>query len=556
MSYISRRKCQVNTSNIAIRLGLATTALLWLYVPSALGQIAPELEIAQRSGTEVSAEMNRLFVNPTSGNDATGNGSEQSPLKSITQALQQAKPNTTIVLAPGTYSAETGESFPLRLKPMIAIQGDSGNRGRGIVIQGGNDFLSRSSARQNAAIIGAERSSVIGVTLTNPHSRGYGLWIESTSMVVENNTFTGNGHDGISVVGDATPVIRDNHFVENGANGMTIYGTSRPEIRDNLFERTGFGINIGQKAAPLLIGNQIIQNRDGVVVQGNARPVLRNNQIERNEQNGVVAVGNARPDLGTSREPGGNVVRSNGGLDINATATKEIVPAFGNQVASDRTDGRLDLNGALASEPSAPVANNPPRPLPPRQNSSPVSPERNSTPSFPTPSALNPRTPPTPAAVSVPAPKPGSPIEIPVPAPQTASVSQPPVLPPTASTQIGNRPGDTLPTLLPVPDPNAPLGNTGVRVPEVVTSDNRTGEGPPSPPSHAAALGLRYRVIVEASNSSEQARVRRVVPDAFRTRINGRMVMQVGAFATQDKVDALMALLSRNGLRGIVLDIE
>jgi hypothetical protein len=34
------------------------------------------------------------------------------------------------------------------------------------------------------------------------------------------------------------------------------------------------------------------------------------------------------------------------------------------------------------------------------------------------------------------------------------------------------------------------------------------------------------------------------------------MVMQVGAFATQDKVDEMMQLLQRNGLTGVVLDIE
>jgi hypothetical protein len=63
-------------------------------------------------------------------------------------------------------------------------------------------------------------------------------------------------------------------------------------------------------------------------------------------------------------------------------------------------------------------------------------------------------------------------------------------------------------------------------------------------------------VIVNATSSSDQARVRRVVSDAFRTRINGRMVMQVGAFATQEKVDEMMQLLQRNGLTGVVLDIE
>ena len=80
------------------------------------------------------SQINVLFVNPNIGNDKTGNGSESAPWKTITQALQVAQPNTVIMLSPGTYSAETGEVFPLMLKPGVSIQGDTGNKGRDITI--------------------------------------------------------------------------------------------------------------------------------------------------------------------------------------------------------------------------------------------------------------------------------------------------------------------------------------------------------------------------------------------------------------------------------------
>lgn len=540
---------------IVAQLGVAMTALFWFYGPTAIAQGIPELQTAQNSGAEV-ASPTQLFVNPTGGNDSSGDGSESAPFKTITQALRQAKPNTTIRLSPGTYSTETGESFPLILKPQVTLQGDTSTRGRGIIIQGGGLYLSRSSARQNVGLVAADGASLSGVTLTNDNTSGYALWIESASMEVTDNTFTGSGHDGISVVGNSAPIIRGNHFVENGANGITIYGTSRPQLVENVFERTGFGINIGQKAEPILTGNQVRQNRDGVVIHGTARPVLRNNQIETNQDNGVVAVGNSRPDMGTSGDPGGNVVRNNGQMDINGSATKEIIPAFGNQVASDRTSGRLDLNGTLAPVASAPVAPAPPRPLPlPRPAATPA-PTPPATPaSFPSPTATTPQ-PPLSATVSLPVPAPGEAIPIPVPPPQTATAPAPAPRTPAPAPAIGNRPGDTLPNLLPVPDGNPPIGNWGAGVPVVSAPSGGAGNGPPSPPSHAAALGLRYRVIVNATSSSEQARVRRIVSDAFRTRINGRMVMQVGAFATQEKVDEMMQLLQRNGLTGVVLDIE
>ncbi|MCT7987007.1 DUF1565 domain-containing protein [Laspinema olomoucense] len=556
MSFRSPHQSHSYKYRLVAQLGVATTALFWFYGPTAIAQGVPEFQTAQNSGAEV-ASQNQLFVNPTQGNDSTGNGSESAPFKTITQALRQAKPNTTIRLSPGTYSAETGESFPLMLKPQVALEGDTSSRGRGIIIQGGGLYLSRTSARQNVGLVAADGARVSGITLTNNNTSGYALWVESASMEVTANTFTGSGHDGISVVGNGAPTIRGNHFVENGANGITIYGTSRPQLVENVFERTGFGINIGQKSEPILTGNQVRQNRDGVVIHGSARPVLRNNQIETNQENGVVAVGNSRPDMGTSGDPGGNVVRNNGLMDINGSATKEIIPAFGNQVASDRTSGRLDLNGTINPNLSAPVATAPPRPLP--LPSATPAPRPPATPaSFPSPTATTPPSPPPlSAAASLPVPAPGEAIPIPVPPPQTATAPRPPApRPPAPAPAIGNRPGDTLPNLLPVPDATPPIGNGGAGVPVVGAPSGGAGNGPPSPPSRAAALGLRYRVIVNATSSSEQARVRRIVSDAFRTQINGRMVMQVGAFATQDKVDEMMQLLQRNGLTGVVLNIE
>ncbi len=245
-----------------------------------------------------------LIVNPTSGNDSTGDGSDHAPFKTIMKALQVAQSNTVIQLMPGTYSQETGETFPLYLKAGITIKGNLENRGSDTTIRGSGFFLSSTSARQNVTILGANNAALIGITVTNPHPQGYGVWVESTSPTLTDSTFTTNGHDGISVTGNGAPLIRNNYFYQNGANGITVYGSSRPEIRENIFEQTGFAININQSSAPLIIGNRITQNKDGVVVQGKSHPVLRNNSIEGNERDGLVAIGESRPDLGTANEPG------------------------------------------------------------------------------------------------------------------------------------------------------------------------------------------------------------------------------------------------------------
>ncbi|MBD2071112.1 DUF1565 domain-containing protein [Leptolyngbya sp. FACHB-671] len=349
------------------------------------------IEIAQASAP---SSANLLFVNPTLGNDSNNGSSQQSALRTITQALQNAQSNTVILLSPGTYSAESGETFPLELKSGVTIQGEPGARGRGIVIQGGGTFLSRTSASQNVTILGEDEAVLTGVTVMNPNPRGYGLWIESSSPTVNNNTFTGSSHDGISVTGNSAPVIRGNAFVQNGANGITVYGTSRPEIRENVFERTGFGINVNENAAPLIVGNQIRQNQDGIVVQENARPTLRDNVIESNRRDGLVAIAQSFPDLGTANEPGNNQFRDNARQDVNASATSQEIPAFGNQVASDRTTGRVDLTG-VAPAPVAPAA----RPVPVARQPLPV-------PSAIPPATSSSTTSSAPAPVSQPAPSP------------------------------------------------------------------------------------------------------------------------------------------------------
>ena len=570
------------------QLGLASVAMLGLVSPVANAQTSGSGEPLGQPGTLLLSEINQLFVNPARGNDARGEGTARSPFKTITHALEVAEPNTTIILAPGTYSAQTGETFPLQLKAGATVKGNPETRGRGIVISGGGQFVSRTFASQNVTLVAAGGSTLTGVTVTNGNRRGYGLWIESTNPTVSKNTFTGSVHDGISVTGSGAPVIRENTFVENGANGITVYGTAKPKIIENEFRETGFGINVAQNATPALIGNRIRYNRDGVVVQGSARPVLRNNRIEGNQRNGLVTISDALPDLGSADNPGGNIFINNRESDINASASREIIPAFGNHVSRDRVLGRIDLGGALnasrASNGNTQTSNtnsatrnarrsisrrtNPtPAPTPasrtsggsaspPTSVSIPVPPPR-------TPSGTRGRTssgssnsgrrgsasPPT--STSVPLPEPGTPINIPVPPPERRSTPRRPS-PPVSGT--GSR-GDTLPVLLPVPNGNPPIGDSSGLPPVSPVSRRPGADSPPPPPTGSIALGQRYRVTVDARSSRQQNRVRELIPEAFRTILGGRVVMQVGVFNSRDNASQIVRMLERNGLRASMQEL-
>jgi parallel beta-helix repeat protein len=328
-------------------MGMAYMAMLGANLDVAIAQI-PRTTDGKQLDVKTISQVNTLFVNPSVGDDKVNNGSEGTPFKTISKALRIAGPNTVIMLSSGTYTAETGESFPLILKPNISIQGDSGSKGRGIVIKGGDTYLSRTFGGKNVTIVGANQSKLTGVTITNPNSRGYGLWIEYSNPVIVENTFTGSTQDGIAVTGNSTPNIRNNFFYQNGANGITLSGNSQAEVRENLFQQTGFGVNITENAQPIVVSNSIQDNRSGIVVQANARPILRNNLIQGSKEDGLVAISQAMPNLGTASEPGGNQFRNNARYDINASAAKQIFPVFGNNLANNRINGKVDLTGTTA----------------------------------------------------------------------------------------------------------------------------------------------------------------------------------------------------------------
>jgi parallel beta-helix repeat protein len=541
-------------------VGVATTALLGI-ADTAIAQ--PSAPNQMLMGEKTMSQVNVLFVNPSVGNDKLGNGGERAPLKTITQALQQAKPNTVIILSRGTYSTQTGEVFPLILKTGVSIQGDSQNLGREIEIQGGGDYLSRSFGGQNATIVGANQARLTGVTVRNPNRRGYGLWIESSNPIIVENTFTGSTQDGISVNGSSAPIISKNYFYRNGANGITINGNSHPEVRENVFEETGFGINIAKNATPMVVGNQIKGNRAGIIVQANARPILRNNVIEGSREDGLVAIAQAMPDLGNASQAGGNQFRNNARYDINALAAKQVISAVGNNLGSDRIAGKIDMQGgsAIASLPNnlasstsanreitfnAPSISQTPklRTLSPRTN-------------IPS-TGLNPQL--------LPLQSVNSPLSV------ASQNQQQPISKlatfPTPSSLPGYRESVSAPSTIAtnavVPqlnyvrvDPNtiefnAPQSVRDMRnlsAPENPTTMYR-GQSPLS--MGVTQTGLRYRVIVEIANQSEQDLVRSIAPGAFATVWQGRGVMQAGIFSSRYNANEVLKLINRNGLRGVI----
>jgi parallel beta-helix repeat protein len=313
-----------------------------------------------------------VYVNPTAGSDSA-TGSQQAPLKTITQALKQVSSGSQIQLAEGYYNAASGEIFPLHVPVTVTIVGNESHKGSNVLIEGSGEYRSPTLAKQNVTfILSSNGAELRGITVTNQANRGVAVWIESIAATISNCSFMNCTRDGVLVSGNARVTITDSVFTDNTTNCISIVRDSQGEIRGNICYRSGFGMAIGDRASPTLIDNYIYENRSGIVISGDARPVLRNNISERNIEDGIIVNSNALPDLGNTNDYGGNILRLNGKFDLHNSGSHRLL-AVGNQVDPGKIKGYVELvyNQAptLTSKPT-PVVTSVPLPLPTLQPTS------------------------------------------------------------------------------------------------------------------------------------------------------------------------------------------
>lgn len=449
---------------------------------------------------------NIIYVDSKKGDDSQV-GKKSSPLKTITRALEIATAGSTIELASGTYSEESGEKFPLLLDNQITLQGTPRNQGYNTIIKGSGYFVSPTAAGQHVAIAATkEAGGITGITVTNIHSRGYGLWIESASPKIISNTFTRNGNTGVSVNGESSPKIEDNYFYNNSGNGLIVDGTSTPEVVANTFEQTGFGVSLLHQAAPHLSKNIFKSNRIGIILEGDSQAILRDNEIINSREVGLMAIAQSRVDLGTDNEPGNNLFRSNNKLDIH-NATSNQIPAVATQVQK-KTVG--DINFEQGTFVAIEDGNdNTFRDLPPL-------PSRRNLDDSPLPKLNVP-------ASSVPT--------------ETSNLPAPP---PVLESNSGRKELVF----------NASSTSAIVRDVEPVPYAPKTTSTALRP----TATPIKYKVLVETLSQDEESEVRSLYPEAFKTVFKGESWLQVGAFSNWSKAKRAERTLVNLGLETYLLE--
>ncbi|MBD1913081.1 MULTISPECIES: DUF3747 domain-containing protein [unclassified Leptolyngbya] len=178
---------------------------------------------------------------------------------------------------------------------------------------------------------------------------------------------------------------------------------------------------------------------------------------------------------------------------------------------------------------------------------------RRNTDSTSQPVAEAPRTPSTNGPINIPVPEPET---RPTPStrpsgPSVTGSALPP--PPSASGSRGDVAVVPVPAPPPTPSGDRPPGDRMIPVVPVTRDINFGGgsssTGTPQPSNRLAAdLGFGYRLIVSDSSPEAQRRVRSVVPDAFRTVIDGQVVMQAGLFYNENEANNLLQRLSQENL--------
>ncbi|MFK8183135.1 MAG: DUF1565 domain-containing protein [Phormidesmis sp.] len=524
-------------------------------------------------------EYKTLYVDAQAGSDRA-EGVESEPLQTVTRALEIAQPNTVIVLAPGRYNQSSGETFPLQLKPGITIQGAPGARERSAIIEGGGTFESPTRSLQNAAILAADRAGIAQVAVSNPD--GYGIWIESGSPTILETAFVGNRQTGIYVTG-GSPRVQNNYFSGNQVAGLIVFGISSANIVSNTFDSTGDAIRVAEGATPEIVGNRITNNNASLVLIGDVAPVVRNNQIVGNRRDEVLRVATGSRELRSvsAISEAGATRPQAGSATAPSVARKVPIPA-------DAVPGELAGNGFG----NLPMLASPVPTAPPVQRLAAAQ-------SISRPLVASPRLPavPSPPPVeaaevaevadnlvadadlapsidaeseAIPAGSPGaalaalqSSVAL---SPRAVSGENPdsPILRRRRNrrrrneeidnrVEPVNRPSESIRSPLPpvnnnrlsVPSSRIPLGSGSSSI--IFSPPSGGVGGPPAPPSRAQALGLYYRVFVETADPFEQDGVREVVRDAFRTQFDGRTVMQVGAFPTEDEAVDRQRILEDNG---------
>jgi parallel beta-helix repeat protein len=222
-----------------------------------------------------------LYVDVGHGND-TNAGTAGSPLMTLTHALAltaaDAGSCTTIHVAPGTYSAASGETFPLAPSNVVII-GDETNKGNAsagatlVTGSGGPGLFGHFPAflpGENATIAGLK---IVAPSVTPDGSSvvGVGVYIQHAGLELRNNTITAS-YEGLSIEGGAGGTIEGNLITANTGAGINVDSGSM-KLQNNTITGNAVGLAVG---SAIDLGGGALGSAGGNVISCNTKEDLGN----------------------------------------------------------------------------------------------------------------------------------------------------------------------------------------------------------------------------------------------------------------------------------------
>ena len=275
--------------------------------------------------------MSVVYVSP-SGQDRD-EGTANFPYRTLTRALQDARPGMAIQVAVGTY--REGEVWPLVVPAGVTVVGAASQP---TIIEGGGE--NAQSNGEHVAIVLDDRAQLRNFTIKN--TRGSGLFTKVGMALVVNSQFVDCAQYGVIASDRARPFISNSSFTRNSVAGLKVEGRSKGEVRQNQFEQNGTGIIITGSAAPLLVSNKIVDSRYGIVLQGVARPVIRKNNVVAS-QSALRIKDRANPDIGHPQDLGNN---SFVGIEYDLYNEAATLSTAGNQINPIRVHGSISYQAS------------------------------------------------------------------------------------------------------------------------------------------------------------------------------------------------------------------
>jgi len=293
-----------------------------------------------------------LYVDPQQGQDDRDGRSPSQPLKTLTAALRLSRGETLIRLAAGQYTASQGEQFPLVIPPGCEVQGEAGGDRPATTLQGGGTLQHPLLGTRSVTCQLLADAALNTVNITNADAQGIGIWMAAGRPRLQKVMVRQCGQHGAVALERVLPTLQDCLFDSCGQAGIAFLTQSKGQLERVFCLRNQVGVLVQDGAAPLIRSCSLERCRTGLSIAGTANPVLRDNRIRHNETYGIYLTGQGTADLGQSQEPGNNVVRDNGQVDIQ-NATERSLISCGNDLLPQRLVGPIELIASDLPDPSA-----------------------------------------------------------------------------------------------------------------------------------------------------------------------------------------------------------